>query len=440
MTDRDGLRTLYVNRPLLNSADIVKWAKEQGFAKTLAADDLHVTIAYSKRPVDWKQATPRDSTVTVTEGERGVEALGASGDAIVLRFSSDRLADRHQQFRDIGASWDWPEYNPHLTIAYKGEGEDIDISAIQPFDGDLVFGPEEFAELDEDWKSKAVSAMDGQLKEMLQDRLALDRAGTSRTIDADGHMKVTGSAVSKANVCEYLAEEIPGADALGLTPGKRYRLYRDAKSLAASAESLNGKPLMTIHKPQSAADHDHEVVVGSLNNARWDAPYLRADLSVWDQEAIDLIETGEQRELSCAYRYVPVMTSGVTPEGDAYDGIMTQISMNHTALVATGRAGKDVVVGDNALPNATGGNADPQDNIGEVSHKEISMAKSVLSRKAAMIQGALVASVVPKLAQDAKVDFDKVLKGVDHKNFKARKAGIARLSKASSPPMPISTM
>lgn len=37
------------------------------------------------------------------------------------------------------------------------------------------------------------------------------------------------------------------------------------------------------------------------------APYLDADLCVWDATAIAGIETDKVRELSYAYRYVPVM-------------------------------------------------------------------------------------------------------------------------------------
>ena len=52
----------------------------------------------------------------------------------------------------MGASWDWSEYQPHVTIAYAGA--DVDLSEIEPYNGKLVFGPEKFAEVDENWKGK----------------------------------------------------------------------------------------------------------------------------------------------------------------------------------------------------------------------------------------------------------------------------------------------
>jgi hypothetical protein len=43
------------------------------------------------------------------------------------------------------------------------------------------------------------------------------------------------------------------------------------------------------------------------------------------------------------------MTPGTSPEGEKYDGRMTQIVANHIALVEAGRAGPDVMVADSVL-------------------------------------------------------------------------------------------
>ncbi|CAN5268322.1 hypothetical protein BH10PSE13_BH10PSE13_23730 [soil metagenome] len=49
----DDPRPLYVYRKLINAADLLDWAREKGFTSTLPADDLHVTVTYSKTPVNW---------------------------------------------------------------------------------------------------------------------------------------------------------------------------------------------------------------------------------------------------------------------------------------------------------------------------------------------------------------------------------------------------
>jgi hypothetical protein len=145
-------KTLYVRRQLLNGKAVTDWAKAQGFPTTLF--DLHVTIAFSKEPVDWKKFTPAQDNLEIKGGERSVEALGENGDAAVLSFESADLTKRWNEFIDGGASWDWPSYQPHVTISFKADG--VDLASIEPYDGTLVFGPEEFAEVNEDWKDTAV--------------------------------------------------------------------------------------------------------------------------------------------------------------------------------------------------------------------------------------------------------------------------------------------
>lgn len=87
---------------------------------------------------------------------------------------------------------------------------------------------------------------------------------------------------------------------------------------------------------------------GTVSDVRWKAPYLVADLAVWDADAIARIRDGSQKEISCAYRYRAVVESG-TVGGAPFDLRMIEISGNHVALVPEGRVGRDVVVADAAL-------------------------------------------------------------------------------------------
>lgn len=240
---------------------------------------------------------------------------------------------------------------------------------------------------------------------MNKDRLAFDR-GSVRTIDQDGRLHVAVTNISKAIVNPYMGEEIPDAEALGLDPKKIYQLLRDPEELAKAAATFNNVPLLLIHEPSTADAHPRSVTVGTTGSeASFDAPYLRNSLTVWDAEGIEAIESKKQQELSCGYRYTADMTPG-TYEGTAYDGVMRSIYGNHVALVAAGRAGPDVVVGDSQpLEFQT-------------------MKKQPLSRKAAMAKGALLA-LAPKLAADAKLNLNPILAGITAANWKEKKAGIA---------------
>ncbi len=154
-----ALKTFYVHRPLVNAAELVDWARSQGFATMLPADDMHTTVAFSRAPLDWTRTPPVADPVSVTGGVRSVEQLGDEG-AVVLRFESAALHDRWQQFCDAGASWDYPSFQPHVTITY--EGGDVDLGMVVPFAGELVLGPEVFAEVDDDTKESVAKAAEDQ--------------------------------------------------------------------------------------------------------------------------------------------------------------------------------------------------------------------------------------------------------------------------------------
>jgi uncharacterized protein len=179
--------------------------------------------------------------------------------------------------------------------------------------------------------------------ELEDDRFAFDR----RTIDVDGRMHVTDCKISAARVNDYIGSEIPGYTALGLDPGKIYRVYRDARALKAAAASFENMPLMDEHVAVSAGNPEKQRIIGTVSNVRWQAPFLVADLAVWDSAAIARIRDGSQRAISCGYRYTPVLESG-TVDGEPYFIRMESLAANHVALVPVGRAGPDILVGDEA--------------------------------------------------------------------------------------------
>jgi hypothetical protein len=134
----------------LNADNVIAWAKANGFETTLLPSDMHVTVAFSKVKVDWSKVSPRQDEVVVNGGQRQLDVFGIDDKkATVLRFESPELIERWKEFNAAGASWDWPDYKPHVTISYNG----IDNSEFEEaYGGELRFGPEVFAPVNEDWK------------------------------------------------------------------------------------------------------------------------------------------------------------------------------------------------------------------------------------------------------------------------------------------------
>ena len=160
-------KTLYVNRPLVNADELRAWARTQGFAIAQAGGDMHATIAYSKEPVEWDNLSPKTDTVKCHSDAR---ALAQFGDATVLRLESPDLEARWKEFIDAGASWSHDGFAPHITITWEGAPRPI--AEIEPYRGPLIFGPEEFKTIDDNWSDgheEEVLKADSALVEKLND-------------------------------------------------------------------------------------------------------------------------------------------------------------------------------------------------------------------------------------------------------------------------------
>ena len=181
--------------------------------------------------------------------------------------------------------------------------------------------------------------------------IACDAALKNRHYDADGRLHILRTPISKAAVNPYYGKEIPGFEQLGLEPERVYYLLRDPGELAKAAPSFARVQLMFKHTAVSAEDPKQDSIAGTIgSDVEFLAPYLVADLCIWDEEAIAGVETETVRELSSSYRYCADMTPGMF-EGQRYDGVMRDIQGNHVALVKAGRAGSDVMAADSELEN-----------------------------------------------------------------------------------------
>jgi hypothetical protein len=131
----------------------------------------------------------------------------------------------------------------------------------------------------------------------------------------------------------------------GTRERKEYRPPAEAFK-ADSMATAKGGPVTDLHPPKLVTPETFKAVSRghACDDVRRDGDLLVVDLMVQDADLCALVESGERREVSCGYSCVVVPTPGVTPEGERYDTVQTQIVHNHVALLApgTGRSGPEV--------------------------------------------------------------------------------------------------
>lgn len=101
--DRSSARALYTY-----------FRKYIGAENLEAAKDFHITTTYSKAPVDIPLTKIKPFTLDPAYFE-----YEQFGDLLVLRVKHKVLNELWQKAKDLGASWDFPTYKPHITISQK---------------------------------------------------------------------------------------------------------------------------------------------------------------------------------------------------------------------------------------------------------------------------------------------------------------------------------
>jgi len=128
--------------------------------------------------------------------------------------------------------------------------------------------------------------------------------------------------------------------------GSIRREYRPEIEVASpeSLASFAGKAITLEHPPvllDSANTKDYQVGF-SGTEVVYDNGFVRAVMTITDKDAIERIMRGDAKEVSAGYRVNYEAVPGVTDNGETYDGIQTEISGNHIAVVRRGRAGPQV--------------------------------------------------------------------------------------------------
>ena len=128
--------------------------------------------------------------------------------------------------------------------------------------------------------------------------------------------------------------------------GSIRREYRPETEVASpdSLASFAGKAITSEHPPvllDSENTKDYQVGF-SGTEVVYDNGFVKAVMTITDEETIARIMKGDAREVSAGYRVNYDPTPGVTNDGEHYDGVQKEIIGNHIAVVRRGRAGPQV--------------------------------------------------------------------------------------------------
>ncbi|WP_020092301.1 DUF2213 domain-containing protein [Methylobacterium sp. 285MFTsu5.1] len=173
-------------------------------------------------------------------------------------------------------------------------------------------------------------------------------AGTRRM--SDGYL-VADVRTARVGLQTYSGHECGKPERASVT------LYRPESEVfhVDSVSSYAHKPVTMGHPPGAVtSDNYRQYARGHIEgDVLRDGDFVRVPMMVADSEAIASITSGV-REVSAGYTCDVEWTPGRTPQGQAYDGIMRRLRINHVAIVPRGRAGPECRFGDSALsPNGS---------------------------------------------------------------------------------------
>lgn len=167
-------------------------------------------------------------------------------------------------------------------------------------------------------------------------------AGTRKR--EDGYL-VVDARIARTGIQQYLGAEV------GRPEKAVVNVYRPPSEVfsADTMKSFAHRPVTDDHPSEAVTAENWKEHAGGQSDGQVarDGQYLRVPLMVADAGLIKKIEDGK-RELSAGYTCDLKWQDGVTPEGEPYEAIQTNIRANHVAVVERGRAGKDCRIGDQA--------------------------------------------------------------------------------------------
>lgn len=93
---------------------------DEGLPHATPSDKLHTTITYSKDNAvsDYKAAGELDEPIEAEIDEFDIFPSAEGKKCLVAKLNCPEFVRRHNLTREMGASYDYDEYYPHITLSY----------------------------------------------------------------------------------------------------------------------------------------------------------------------------------------------------------------------------------------------------------------------------------------------------------------------------------
>jgi len=135
--------------------NIVKFQEDHKIPNPTPAEELHVTLIFSRKSITWDPNEDISLSVPPEDGHwkefpsKDKETGEKTKTALTWAFKSEYLQKRNEEAMDDGATSDHKEYIPHVTFSYDSTG--FDSEKLPKLDFDLELDKEYVTELDLDW-------------------------------------------------------------------------------------------------------------------------------------------------------------------------------------------------------------------------------------------------------------------------------------------------
>lgn len=95
-------------------------------------DKFHITTTFSKRVI--RGLVPTPVSVTLRHEDFEYEVFDGDSRVLVLRVKHPKLNQLFNKAKQLGATWDFPTYKPHITLINDFKGREANLPPLPHFD------------------------------------------------------------------------------------------------------------------------------------------------------------------------------------------------------------------------------------------------------------------------------------------------------------------